>query len=82
MIFPKATGAKPYLEKKLDRAMRNTGRITFSAGFIGISILLLIFFMELKRVYELDVIPGYDSSVDDYYGAIRGTLYDFFIGKD
>ena len=44
-------------------------------AWLGIFLLALL---EVKRYYNIDVIPGYNSSVDNAYGAARGTLSGFF----
>ena len=49
-----------------------------SASPIVWVIVLLLSLLEIKRYYNIDVIPGYDSSVDDIYGAARGTLSEWF----
>lgn len=49
-----------------------------SAGLIVWFVIFLLALLEIKRYYNIDVIPGYDSSVDDIYGAARGTLSEFF----
>jgi hypothetical protein len=41
-------------------------------------IVFLFALLEIKRYYNIDIIPGYDSSVDDIYGAARGTLSGLF----
>ncbi len=38
----------------------------------------LLALLEVKRYYNIDVIPGYNSSVDDAYGSARGTITGFF----
>tara|TARA_R110002050_G_scaffold49886_3_gene115646 strand:- start:840 stop:1097 length:258 start_codon:yes stop_codon:yes gene_type:complete len=49
-----------------------------SAGLILWFVVFLLALLEIKRYYNIDVIPGYDSSVDDVYGAARGTLSELF----
>lgn len=45
-------------------------------------IVFLFFFLflllELKRYYSIDVFPGYDTPVDDLYGAMKGLISEFF----
>ncbi len=48
-----------------------------SAGLIIWFLIFLLALLEIKTYYNIDLIPGYDSSVDDVYGAIRGTLSEF-----
>lgn len=38
----------------------------------------LLCLLEIKRHYNIDVIPGYDSSVDDIYGFVRGFISELF----
>jgi hypothetical protein len=49
-----------------------------SAGLMVWFIVFLFALLEIKRYYNIDVIPGYDSSVDDIYGAARGTISGLF----
>lgn len=49
-----------------------------SAGLIFWFVILFLALLEIKRYYNIDLIPGYDSSLDDLYGAARGTFSDFF----
>ncbi len=51
--------------------------VKFSILFVG-SFIALWALLEVKRYYNIDVIPGYDSPVDDAYGAARGTIVEFF----
>lgn len=45
-----------------------------STGLVVWLIIFLLALLELKRYTHMDIIPGYDSAVDDVYGAIRGTI--------
>ncbi len=47
-------------------------------GLAAWLVVLLLGLLEIKRHYKFDVIPNYDSSVDDLYGATRGTVIDWF----
>lgn len=38
----------------------------------------VLFLLELKQHYHIDVIPGVDSPVDDIYGAARSRLINSF----
>lgn len=49
-----------------------------SVGLIVWFVVLVLALLEIKRYYNIDIIPGYDSAVDDVYGAARGTLSDWF----
>ncbi len=48
---------------------------------IGITAMAVLMLLEIKRYYNIDVFPGYDSNVDDVYGAIRGALSELFTGS-
>lgn len=37
----------------------------------------LFMLLELKRYYAIDIIPGYDSPIDDLYGAMKGIISEF-----
>ncbi|GCD80599.1 hypothetical protein [Schleiferia thermophila] len=45
-------------------------------------IVFLFFFLflllELKRYYSIDVFPGYDTAIDDLYGAMKGIISELF----
>ena len=41
-------------------------------------VFFLVLLLEVKRYYNIDVIPNYDSSVDDLYGSLIGTVSEFF----
>ncbi|MFN3951532.1 MAG: hypothetical protein ACK4KT_03900 [Thermaurantimonas sp.] len=46
-------------------------------GFVYLLVILLFFLfllLELKRYYSIDLIPGYDSPIDDLYGAMKGII--------
>jgi hypothetical protein len=58
----------------------NVGVLVKSSGLLIWFIIFLLALLEIKRYYNIDVIPGYDSSVDDAYGFMRGTLSEFFRG--
>ncbi len=49
-----------------------------SAGLIVWVIVFGLALLEIKQYYHIDLIPGYDSAVDDVYGAIRGFLSELF----
>jgi citrate lyase alpha subunit len=52
--------------------------IVKGAMVIAWLMVFLLALLEVKRYYNIDVIPGYNSSVDDAYGAARGTITGFF----
>lgn len=41
-------------------------------------IAILLGLLELKRYYNIDIFPGYDSPVDDFYGSLRGLISEWF----
>ncbi len=49
--------------------------IIFKAtGMITWFLICLLMLLEIKRYFNIDFIPGYDSAIDDAYGAMRGTI--------
>ncbi len=63
-------------EKRLN-FLENVSVIVKSSGLLIWFIVFLLALLEIKRYYNIDLIPGYDSSVDDVYGYMRGTLSEF-----
>jgi hypothetical protein len=51
-----------------------------SAGLLVWFVVFALALLEVKQYYNIDIIPGYDSSVDDVYGAIRGFFSELFGG--
>jgi hypothetical protein len=49
-----------------------------SSGLLLWFIIFVLALLEIKQYYNIDVIPGYNSSVDDAYGAVKGTISEFF----
>ncbi len=49
-----------------------------SAGLVIWFVVFALALLEIKQYYHIDLIPGYDSAVDDVYGAIRGFLSELF----
>lgn len=49
-----------------------------SAGLIIWFVVFALALLEIKQYYHIDLIPGYDSAVDDVYGAVRGFLSELF----
>lgn len=44
---------------------------------MGVLTWLVIFFltlMEIKRYYNIDVFPGYNSNFEEVYGSVRGGI--------
>ena len=56
----------------------NLSIILKSSGFLIWLVVFVLALLEVKQYYNIDVIPGYDSSVDDFYGALKGTISEFF----
>jgi hypothetical protein len=81
---PGAPSILPKKEKKKKSSKKTMlirdafGYFFKSAGLILWFVVFLLALLEIKRYYNIDVIPGYDSSVDDVYGAARGTLSELF----
>lgn len=81
IALPKSKAAKAKKPSLADDSYRK--KIVFWDGVsillktTGLVVWLMIFLLallELKRYTHFDVIPGYDSAVDDVYGAIRGGV--------
>lgn len=49
-----------------------------SSGLIVWFVIFVLALLEIKRYYNIDIIPGYNSSLDDVYGAMRGSLSELF----
>ncbi len=45
-----------------------------TTGMITWFCILILALLEIKRYFNIDLIPGYDSAIDDAYGAIRGSI--------
>ncbi len=43
-------------------------------GILVWCFVLLLTLLELKRYFNFDLIPGYDSAIDDVYSSIRGAV--------
>lgn len=67
-------------EKELDEKTRhllfweNVSIIFKTTGMITWFIICILTLLEIKRYFNIDFIPGYDSALDDMYGAVRGTI--------
>lgn len=48
--------------------VKTTGAITWFFIF-------LITILEVKRYFNIDFIPGYNSAVDDVYNAVRAVIF-------
>lgn len=59
--------------------LKDLGKLVYVAAFLAISLFLLL---EIKRHYHIDVLPNYNSDVDDWYAIVRGTLSEWIFGKD
>lgn len=63
-------------DKKLN-VLGNVGVLIKSSGLFVWFIVFILALLEIKRYYNIDLIPGYDSSVDDVYGFVRGSISEF-----
>lgn len=45
-----------------------------TAGILTWIFILILTLMEIKRYYNIDIIPGYDSSFEEVYGSMRGGI--------
>lgn len=68
---------KTGLKQRLLELWENIAIVIKGSTLLLWFILFILALLEIKRYYDIDVIPGYDSSVDDVYGAVRGTLSEF-----
>ncbi len=59
----------------------NVSLIFKTTGMITWFIICVMALLEIKRYFNLDLIPGYDSAIDDMYGAVRGTITERMDGK-
>ncbi len=46
-----------------------------TTGVISWFCILLLTVLEIKRYFNIDVIPGYNSAVDDVYNAVRAVIF-------
>ena len=61
-------------EKKL--IFWETVNIVFkTTGVITWFCILLFTLLEVKRYFNIDFIPGYNSAVDDVYNAVRSSIF-------
>ncbi len=45
-----------------------------TAGILTWLVILVLTLMEIKRYYNIDLIPGYDSNFEEVYGSVRGGI--------
>jgi hypothetical protein len=69
--------AKRAIKDKKLNVLENLGVLIKSSGLFIWFIVFILALLEIKRYYNIDVIPGYDSSVDDVYGFVRGSISEF-----
>jgi hypothetical protein len=43
-------------------------------GILAWIFILVLTLMEIKRYYNIDLIPGYDSAFEKVYGSVRGGI--------
>ncbi|WP_417589468.1 hypothetical protein [Owenweeksia hongkongensis] len=46
-----------------------------TTGVITWFCILLLTLLEVKRYFNIDFIPGYNSAVDDVYNAVRSIIF-------
>lgn len=69
---------KNKLKKKIWLLIEDT-KIVLEIIYVFVFLFFFLFLLlELKRYYAIDIIPGYDSPVDDLYGAMKGIISEFF----
>jgi len=68
---------KPTFRERISNIAEGIGFVIKGSTLLLWFILFILALLEIKRYYNIDIIPGYDSSVDDVYGAIRGTIAEF-----
>jgi len=55
------------LKENLQIILKTTGLLTWI-------FILILALMEIKRYYNIDIIPGYDSSFEQVYGSMRSGI--------
>ncbi len=58
--------------------LENISIIFKSSGLLVWCFIFLLTILEVKQYYNIDLIPGYNSAVDDAYGAVKGSISEFF----
>ncbi len=63
-------------EKRRKRLLfwENVNILFKTTGMIVWCIVFFLAILELKRYFNLDLIPGYDSAFESVYGSMRGTI--------
>lgn len=65
------------LRKRIHHFVEDT-KIVLSVVYAFIIMFFFLFLLlEFKRYYAIDLIPGYDSPIDDLYGAMKGIISEF-----
>lgn len=49
--------------------------IVKTTGAITWFLIFLLTILEVKRYFNIDFIPGYNSAVDDVYNTVRNTIF-------
>ena len=52
----------------------NTQILIKTAGILTWLVIFVLFLMEVKRYYNIDVFPGYNSNFEEVYGSVRGGI--------
>jgi hypothetical protein len=66
------------IENKFATIYKKAKVLTRMLYFVGISIAILLILLEGKKYFDINLIPGFDSNVDDLYNAIRAALVELF----
>lgn len=73
-----STKKNTWLSQALYNIVENT-KIAIKILYVLASLVFfLVLLLEVKRYYNIDVIPNYDSPIDDWYGSLIGTVSEFF----
>jgi len=81
MIKPEPPSILPRRDEKEKKRFLIQDAFSYLFKSAGLLIWFFVFalaLLEIKQYYHIDLIPGYDSAVDDVYGAIRGFLSELF----
>lgn len=72
-----STPPKKSLKRRLQFLLDDTMIVLEIIYFFIFIFFFLFLLLELKRYYSIDLIPGYDSPIDDLYGAMKGIISEF-----
>ncbi|MDZ7848283.1 MAG: hypothetical protein U5L96_16840 [Owenweeksia sp.] len=54
--------------------LENLQILVKTTGMITWLVILILALMEVKRYYNIDLIPGYNSAFEEVYGSVRGSI--------